>query len=64
MIAYQARDEQSTLRELETVANDLRVLALRMVHLAGSGHIGGSLSAADMMAALYFAKLPRRSGPA
>ncbi len=35
-------------------ARELRVTALKMIHKAGSGHPGGSLSAADFMAALYF----------
>jgi len=42
------------ISELEAIALELRALAVRMVHLAGSGHLGGSLSAADLMAALYF----------
>jgi transketolase len=32
----------------------LRETALTMIHAAGSGHPGGSLSAADIVAALYF----------
>ncbi|MBM3150517.1 MAG: transketolase, partial [Chloroflexi bacterium] len=42
------------VQRLEEIANDLRTLSVRMVYLAGSGHIGGALSAADIMAALYF----------
>lgn len=45
-------DEQ--IKELDQIARELRVLVVKMVYQAGSGHIGGSLSAADMMAALYF----------
>lgn len=45
------------IQELEQIANDLRCLVLRMVYLAGSGHLGGSLSAADVVAALYFSVL-------
>jgi len=45
------------IQELEQIANDLRCLVLRMVYLAGSGHPGGSLSAADIVAALYFSVL-------
>jgi len=45
------------ISRLEAIANDLRTLVVRMVHLAGSGHVGGALSAADMMAALYFSVL-------
>lgn len=43
--------------ELQTVANDIRRHVLRAVHHAGAGHIGGVFSAADMLAALYFATL-------
>ncbi len=45
------------LEELERIADDLRCLVVEMVYRAGSGHIGGSLSAADMVAALYFSVL-------
>jgi len=45
------------IQELEQIANDLRCLIVRMVHIAGSGHPGGSLSAADIVAALYFSVL-------
>jgi len=45
------------VQRLEEIANDLRTLSVRMVYLAGSGHIGGALSAADIMAALYFSVL-------
>ena len=38
-------------------ANDVRRHTLRAVHHAGAGHIGGVLSAAEMLAALYFARL-------
>jgi transketolase len=40
--------------ELETIADRLRVHVVEMTYQAGSGHPGGSLSAADLMAALYF----------
>lgn len=41
-------------RTLKTIANELRCDAIRMVRTAGSGHLGGSLSAADIISALYF----------
>lgn len=40
--------------ELENIANKLRLHVVEMTYAAGSGHPGGSLSAADMIAALYF----------
>lgn len=45
------------IQALEAAAQELRCLALRAIHLAGSGHTGGSLSAADYIAALYFSVL-------
>jgi transketolase len=45
--------EMSTA-ELESMANRLRLHVVEMTYAAGSGHPGGSLSAADFMAALYF----------
>lgn len=47
-------DKAVMLREK---AQELRKTALTMIHTAGSGHPGGSLSAADFMAALYFDEL-------
>lgn len=41
-------------------AVDVRKQVLTMIHTAGSGHPGGSLSAADMMTALYFSELRLR----
>jgi transketolase len=42
---------------LKKKASDLRVEILKMLTEAGSGHTGGSLSAADIVAALYFCKM-------
>ncbi|HWC31603.1 MAG TPA: transketolase [Actinomycetota bacterium] len=42
------------------MARELRITDLRMLIEAGSGHPGGTLSAADMVAALYFHKLRLR----
>ncbi len=42
------------LEELKRKAGDIRVDIVKMVSEAGSGHPGGSLSAADIMCALYF----------
>ncbi|MFQ6012531.1 MAG: transketolase [Thermoplasmata archaeon] len=46
--------DQALIHELEERARVLRVHVVRMTHAAGSGHPGGSLSAADVIAALYF----------
>src|SRR3989344_5602730 len=40
--------------ELADIARKLRALAIKSVHSAGSGHLGGSLSAADIISCLYF----------
>ena len=42
---------------LEAKAKELRKTILTMIHSAKSGHPGGSLSAADIMAVLYFEEL-------
>jgi len=42
------------LTELQRIANDLRIDIVRTTAEAGSGHPGGSLSAADILTALYF----------
>lgn len=39
---------------LKQIATELRINVVDMVYTAQSGHIGGSLSAADFVAALYF----------
>lgn len=45
------------IRELRALAARLRVNILRMIQIAGSGHPGGSLSAIDVIAYLYFRQL-------
>ncbi len=42
---------------LKQKAKELRITALTMIYTAQSGHPGGSLSAADIMSALYFSEL-------
>lgn len=46
-----------SVAELERIANRLRMHVVEMTSAAGSGHPGGSLSAADFMATLYFRNL-------
>lgn len=43
--------------ELEIIANNIRKLVLKQIYSAKSGHPGGSLSIADIMAVLYFDKM-------
>ncbi|NLD74254.1 MAG: transketolase [Chloroflexi bacterium] len=45
---------QAAVAELERIAARLRCDIIRMVHQAGEGHPGGSLSATDIVTALYF----------
>ena len=47
----------SGLRPLDSVIRDLRKNVLRMIAEAGSGHLGASLSAIDVLAVLYFLKM-------
>jgi len=48
---------ESLLAELVEHARALRLDSLAMIHRRGAGHPGGSLSAAEIVAALYFHKL-------
>lgn len=41
-------------KQLEIMATKARLLGLDAVHTAASGHIGGSLSAMDILTTLYF----------
>jgi len=43
-----------SISELEDIARKLRRHIITMIYTAGSGHPGGSLSAADIVTALYF----------
>ena len=51
--------ESVSLADLEAIARRLRRHALRSIAEANSGHPGGSLSAADIVTALYFGGLLR-----
>ena len=42
------------IRELNEICRAVRRDIVTMVHLAGSGHPGGSLSSAELMTGLYF----------
>ncbi len=43
-----------SIEDLKKIANIIRVDVIKAVYKAGSGHPGGSLSAADIVTALYF----------
>lgn len=45
---------EAQVQELEEMARKIRVQSLRMIHGRQAGHPGGSLSAAEILAALYF----------
>lgn len=49
--------EQEKVLRLEAQAKEIRKEILTMIHTAQSGHPGGSLSATDLMTALYFDEL-------
>lgn len=46
-----------SVNELKNIATDLRKKAVTMIYEAQSGHPGGSLSAADFVAACYFREM-------
>jgi len=48
------RPSVTSIDQLREIARELRVESLRMIHAAGSGHPGGSLSAAEIVSCLYF----------
>jgi transketolase len=45
------------IQKLYQIADELRIAALKMINKAKGGHPGGSLSAADIVAALYFSEM-------
>jgi transketolase len=42
---------------LEAIARRIRIEILQSLHAAGAGHVGGPLSAVDLLAALYFGEM-------
>src|SRR3989338_7231596 len=52
---------EKEIRDLETKAKQIRRLIIQMLAKAGSGHPGGSLSATDLITALYFKVLQHNS---
>ena len=45
--------DKQEVRELKALATRIRLAALDAIHSIGSGHVGGALSIADVMAVLY-----------
>lgn len=45
------------IAELEIKANDIRMRALKMIFNSKTGHLGGTMSMADMLVALYYNKM-------
>jgi len=45
---------EQLVKELNEIARELRLDALEIIHERGQGHPGGSLSASEIVAALYF----------
>jgi transketolase len=56
----QAAPAPADLARLRELARQIRKDILIMLHRAGSGHTGGSLSATDILVALFFAKMRHR----
>ena len=52
---------ESVISELSEITDQLRLDVIEMITRAGSGHPGGSLSAAEIMAVLFFHKLKLNS---
>lgn len=46
------------------IARQVRLDIIEMLYRAGSGHLGGSLSATDILVALFFAEMRTKSGDA
>lgn len=48
------KNVQDRIRELQEIARQIRIDIVTMIYKAGDGHPGASLSAADLITALYF----------
>jgi transketolase len=60
MKTSEATDRDGLVERLTGIARELRIADIETITEAGSGHPGGTLSAADMIAALFFHKLRLR----
>ena len=52
-----ASSGKADIGKLQEISGRLRLDIIEMLHKAGSGHPGGSLSAIDIVTALYFARM-------
>ncbi len=52
--------QDTRVKELKEIARRVRIHIVRSTHSAGSGHPGGSLSATDILTALYFQVMNHR----
>ncbi|MCX5891408.1 MAG: hypothetical protein NTW80_00225, partial [Deltaproteobacteria bacterium] len=48
--------------QLREIARQVRLDIVEMLYRSGSGHLGGSLSATDILVALFFAEMRARPG--
>ena len=51
------RGDIEMIKGLEKISNDLRIDVIKMTTNAGSGHVGGSFSLAEITACLYFGEI-------
>src|SRR2546423_5190994 len=58
--AIEVEDRGALIKVLEEEARQLRIEDIKMLVTAGSGHPGGTLSSAEMIAALYLHKMRLR----
>lgn len=56
----QSENNSEEIKRLKEIATELRIWIIKMLTEAGSGHPGGSLSAIDILTALYFHTLRHR----
>jgi transketolase len=52
-----AAKDQVPLAELRRLSDQARELIVRSIHTAGAGHLGGPLSATDLLISLYFDRM-------
>lgn len=54
--------DQADLSQLREIARQVRLDIVEMLYRSGSGHLGGSLSATDILVALFFARMRLKPG--